>query len=68
MFINNNFINSKIINNPFPHIILENFLDIKLAKKIQNDILNIDDKMFDSFDLSSVVATLVSSLLSCRHN
>jgi Rps23 Pro-64 3,4-dihydroxylase Tpa1-like proline 4-hydroxylase len=46
----NNIINSNVINNPFPHIEFDNFLNVDFAKKIQNDILNIDDKMFDSFN------------------
>ena len=48
--INKTFINSTIIEKPFPHIIVDDLLNTDFSKKIQNDILNINDKMFDSFD------------------
>jgi Rps23 Pro-64 3,4-dihydroxylase Tpa1-like proline 4-hydroxylase len=48
--ITNNFINSTIENKPFPYVVIDDFLDLDFAKKIQSDVLNINDKMFDSFD------------------
>ena len=46
----NKFKDLSINKNPFPHVIINDFLDKKLAKKIQTDILNIDGSLFDSFN------------------
>lgn len=35
---------------PFPHLIVDNILDDELAKGIQKEILEIDDKEFDRYD------------------
>lgn len=46
----NNYPNKEnVFKCPYPHIHVENFLKNDVAKQIQQDVLNIDDKYFDSF-------------------